>query len=144
MAEGDVVIHNNAKAQSWSGGLDFRPAGNTIKVALLSGYTRNIDAHGNFSDVSANQVSGAGYTAGGITLANKTLTQDNANDRAVFDADNVTWTALNVGTPSHAVMYRDTGAAATSTIFATWELGRASNGGDYTLAWDAVGIATLT
>jgi hypothetical protein len=42
------------------------------------------------------------------------------------------------------VIYKDTGVAGTSALIAHVELGTASNGGDYTIAWNATGIATLT
>lgn len=52
----------------------------TIKIALLgAGYTPNLDTHEFFSDVSAQEVSGAGYTAGGATLASKTIVYTVAN-----------------------------------------------------------------
>ena len=144
MAEGDAGTYNNFKEQVLLGNYNLGSGGNTIKVALMSGYTPNIDTHQVWSDISASQASGAGYTAGGATLGSQTVTQDNTNDRGVFDGADVTYTGLNVGTPSHAVMYKDTGTGSTSLLMFYWELGRPSNGGDYTLVWNAVGIATIT
>ena len=47
----------------------------TIKVLLVtSAYTPDQDTHTKHSDVT-NEVSGTGYTAGGATLANKSLRQ---------------------------------------------------------------------
>lgn len=46
-----------------------------IKAALVtSAYTPDYSAHTQWADVSANEASGTNYTAGGVTLASKTLT----------------------------------------------------------------------
>ena len=140
MAEGDGLIYNNFKEQVMEGEFDL--ADDTIKVALLASYTPDIDTHDEWSDVSGTEESGTGYTAGGEELASKTVTQDDGNDRGVFDAADVTWSGLDVGTPAYAVMYDDTHA--NDLLIACWELGRASNGGDYTLQWNASGIILLT
>ena len=51
----------------------------TIKVALTtSSYAYNLDTHEVFSDVT-NEVVGTNYTAGGATLASKTITVTAAN-----------------------------------------------------------------
>lgn len=115
-------------------------------MVLVTGYTPNIDTHATYADVSGVEVSGSGYTAGGAAIGSPTVSQDNTNDRGAFDGADVTFTALNVGTPSHAVLQRQGATATTSTnkLIGHWALGRASNGGDYQLAWNSVGILTLT
>ena len=69
----------------------------TIKVALLNNtYTADQDAHDYFDDVSAYEVTGTGYTAGGLTLANKTNTYNSATNVIVLDADDVTWASSTI------------------------------------------------
>lgn len=140
MAEGDGAIYNNFKEQVMEGA--FNLLTDTLKVILVTGHTPDIDAHTGYADVSANEESGTGYTAGGETLASVTVVQDNTNDRGVFDAADVTWTGLDVGTPSHAILYDDTHAS--DLLIAYWEVTTASNGGNYTLQWNASGIILLT
>jgi hypothetical protein len=142
MAEGDVVLYNNFKEELLKGGINL--ASDTIKVSLHTAYTPDRDAHDFFDDIVATEESGTGYTAGGATLANKAVAQDNTNDRATFDADDVTFTGLDVGTPGYAVMRKDTGNNTTSALIGYWELGRASNGGNYTLQWSTSPSAILT
>lgn len=142
MAEGDGAIYNNFKEQVMEGVFNLASGGHTIKVGLVTGHTPDIDAHTQWADVSANEESGTGYTAGGATLGSQDVTQDNANDLGKFDGADITWSGLDVGTPSHAIMYDDT--AAGDELIAYWELTTASNGGDYTLQWNASGIITLT
>lgn len=140
MAEGDGVIYNNFKHQVMEGEFDL--LNDTIKVILVTGHALDIDADTVLTDVSGDEEAGAGYTAGGETLTTPTVTVDNANDRGEFDGDDVTWTGLDVGTPSHAIMYDDTHAS--DLLIAAWEVTTPSNGGDYTLQWHGDGIILLT
>lgn len=144
MAEGDGVLFNDFKEQLMLG--TYNLASNTIRTVLVAGYTPNKDTHATYADVSGVEVTGAGYTAGGAAIGSPSVTQDNTNDRAVWDGADVTFTALNAGTPSHAVLQKQGASATTSTnaLVGYWELGRPSNGGDYTLQWNATGIVTLT
>jgi len=142
MAEGNGVIYNEFKKEVLSGTIKLASGGHAINVILVTGHTVDIDTHTGYASVSGDEESGPGYTAGGETLTTQAVTKDNANNLAKFDADNVTWTALDVGTPSHAIAYDDTHAS--DCLIAAWEVTTASNGSDYTLEWNADGILTLT
>jgi hypothetical protein len=142
MAEGDGSVYNNFKEQILLGELDLGNGADSIKCMLVTAHTLDIDLDVSYSDVSGDEESGTGYTAGGEVLANQAVTQDNTNDRADFDADNVTWTGLDVGTPNYAIIYDDTHVS--KYLIAAFEIATASNGGDYTLAWHADGILLLT
>lgn len=79
----------------------------TLKIILLANtYTPDKD-HNTLSDIQSDEVSGSGYSAGGITIDNPVLTQDDANDRAKFDADNTTFSGVDV-TFRYAAIYDDT------------------------------------
>jgi len=140
MAEGDGALYNDFKEQLLLGTIDL--VDDVIKLILVTGHTPDIDIHDQYSDVSGDEESGTGYTAGGETLGSKVVTQDNTNDRADFDAADVLWTGLDVGTPSHAIMYDDTHAS--DALIGYWEITTASNGGNYTVQWHADGILLLT
>lgn len=73
-------IYGNLFDQAMSGLVNY--AGDSIKMALLtSSYTPNLVTHVHFSDLT-NEVTGTGYTAGGIALASKTHTVTTANSYA--------------------------------------------------------------
>lgn len=144
MAEGDGSIFNDFKEQVMCGVHDLDTGGNTLKVILVTGYSLDIDGDQVYADVSASEVTGTGYSAGGETLASQTVTQDNTNNRGVFDAGNVTWTGLNAGTPNYAILYNDTPTTPAKPLIAAWEITTPSNGGDYTLQWHTDGIILLT
>lgn len=140
MAQGDGALYNEFKEQLMLGTMDMDT--HTFKMILVTGYTPNIDTHDGLSDVTAAQISGTGYTAGGATLGSLTVTKDTTNDRAAWDAADVTWNSLNAGTPSHAILYNDSHAS--DCLVGYWEVTTASNGGNYTLQFGAAGIVTLT
>lgn len=141
------AIYNSFKGKIMDGSIDLDT--DTIKVVLVtSSYTPNIDTHTQYSHIT-NQVTGTGYTAGGATLANKSVAVDTTNDRAKFDADDTTWTTAsvtargaiiykyvdNAGSPddtSPLICYKDFGADVTST------------NADFTIKWHADGILYLS
>lgn len=117
----------------------------TIKVMLCtSAYTPDQDAHIYKSSVT-NEVTGTGYTAGGATLASKTITYTGASNTITLDAADVTWSSSTI-TARYAVIYDSTGTDATSALIAYVDFGAdvSSSGGNFTITWDAAGIATIT
>ena len=118
----------------------------TIKVALLSSsYTPDQDAHDYFNDVSAAEVSGTGYTAGGNTLASKTATYDSANNVVILDAADTTWASSTI-TARYAVVYDSTGTSSTSPLIGYVDFGsdQSSTSGNFTITWDSTGIVRIT
>jgi len=119
----------------------------TIKVALLtSSYTPNQDTHDYYDDVVGNQVTGTGYTAGGITLSSKTSTYDGTNNVLVLDAADVTWSSSTI-TARYAVIYNDSGATnASKALIGYVDFGsdQSSTNGNFTITWDSTGIVRIT
>lgn len=146
MAEGDIVVYNDFKEQVMKG--VHQLASHSIKVTLHTGYTPDIDAHQVWADVSSTEYStGSGYTAGGKALSSLSITQDNTNNRALWDADDVVWASLgplSPATPSHAIIWNDTPTSPADPLIAYVVLGTtATNGGDYTIAWSSSPSAIL-
>jgi hypothetical protein len=119
----------------------------TIKVALLTNsYTPDQDAHNYFDDVVAYEVTGTGYTSGGITLTNKTNTYTSATNVIVLDADDVTWSSSTI-TARYAVIYDATPATnATRPLVGYVDFGsdQSSSNGNFTITWDSTGIVRVT
>ena len=137
------LIYNSFKADVSNALIDLTD--DTIKILLVtSAYTPNIDTHTRRSDVT-NEVSGTGYTAGGNTLAGKSVTQDNTNDRMVFDATDSEWTSSTI-TARGAVIYKDTGVAANDNLicYLDFVTDQSSSNGTFTIQFNATGILTLT
>lgn len=137
-------FYNSGKVKLASANIAYLT--DTIKVALLtSSYTPDKDAQHFLSDVNANESSGTGYTAGGTALTSKTVTEDDANDRAVFDAADASWTTSTIGNARWALIYKDTGSAATSPLICVIDLltTRSSAADTFKIEWDAAGIFYL-
>lgn len=136
------VIYNAFKKNIMNGGIDLDT--NTIKVMLVtSSYTPDQDTHEDRADVT-NEVSGTGYSAGGATLANTAVTQDNTDNEGVFDADDVTWSSSSI-TARGAVLYKSTGTASTDLLICYLDFGsdKTSSSGNFTIQWNAEGIVNL-
>lgn len=140
MAQGDMVMYNGIKGKLGDGSVDWDT--NTIKVALLTGYTPNKDTHVAWSDISASEITAANYTAGGVAITPSTPTIDTTNDWAEYDATDAAWTSLGApsGAINYAIVYKDSGVAASSWLISYIEITTQSNGGNYTIAWHADGV----
>jgi len=119
----------------------------SVKVMLVTNaYTLDIDAHSNKDDIDllTVEISGTGYTAGGMALANKAITRDDINDWSKFDADNAIWSSSTL-IARGAIVYLDTGVASTSTLisFIDFVVDKESSAGDFTVQWHTDGIYRL-
>jgi hypothetical protein len=121
----------------------------TIEVVLVkSSYAANKDDTG--ATPAASEITGvAGYVggfggAGRKALASKTLTNDTANDRTVYDAaDPSAWTLGTGDTIGGAVIQKKGGAADATAVplFFLDFTDVPTNGSTFTLTFDALGIS---
>jgi hypothetical protein len=118
----------------------------TIKCMLTtSTYSPNQDTHRYKSSVT-NEVSGTGYTAGGVTLTSVVQSYTGATNVWAFDADDATWTSASF-TARYAVVYDSTPATdATRPLLTYVDFGgdQTVNGANFTVQWDPAGIAKVT
>jgi hypothetical protein len=104
------LIYNRALELWARGSIDFDT--DTFRVLLTtSSYSENKDTH-DFRDDVTNEVSGAGYTAGGNT-ATVTVTLDTVNDRLDITLGGTTWPSSTI-TARKAVYYKSRGGAASA------------------------------
>ena len=119
----------------------------TIKVALAtSAYTPNQDTHQFFSTPAANETTGTGYTAGGVTLTGKSVGSIIATHTVPLLAAPSTWTAASF-TARYAIVYKSTGTNATSPLLGYTDFGsdEVVASGNFTITWDNTqGVLKLT
>lgn len=140
-----IVDHNDADT--------INLLSNTIKVMLVdTTYVGNADDDfvddGTSNDPQSKELTGvSGYTGGFAgsgrkTLAGKTITTNDTADRAEFDANDVTWTALGVGgTIGSVIMYKNGTADTDSQLIAKFDVtDTPTNGSDITVQWNAAGL----
>jgi hypothetical protein len=114
----------------------------TIKCALLtSSHSPDKDSN-TWSQISSNEVSGTGYSAGGATLADKAVTQNDTTDKAVFDATDVTWSSSTI-TARYAVLY-DTTVSDNLICCIDFGANYSSTNGNFTIQFDSAGVLTLS
>lgn len=123
------AVYSKWKEALINGGTNVALNG-TVKVTLVdaAAYTPNLSTHQFISDVAG------GARISTQTLANKTYTL------GVFDADDVTFTAVTSGTYEYLVIWIDTGVEATSRLVALFDtatgLPVTSTGGNAIVTWD--------
>lgn len=128
----------------------------TLKVILVgSTYSATVDDSFVSPTIAAGQeLNGTGYTggyqgSGRKTLSSKVVVRDDVNNRAEFSAAPVTWTGINAGVITAAVIIRERAATGDtmSELIAYINDGGlplTTNGGDVTFTWNAEGILQLS
>lgn len=116
----------------------------TLKVMLLDNDATFTGANTTLTDVSGDQVSGNGWTAGGELIASAAVTTVTTND-AKLDGDDISKTATggSIGPAYKAVIYDDT----SDKLLAFIDFGgvqEAGVGTDFKIVWNASGIITWT
>lgn len=139
-------IYNIFKSEIMKKNLDL--VNDTIKVALLNNshsFAASSVTNSSWADVSANEVSGTNYTAGGVTLSGKSVAVDNSDNEGVFDATDASWATSTI-TAYHAVIYDDTTTSPADCLIASIDFGGAvtSTAGTFSIVWAAEGIINLT
>jgi len=142
------VVYNEFKRANAAGEIDLNA--DDIRIRLCMNTTTcdtENDAMVFLDDFALIDVcDGANYVD--KALANEAVNKDDANDRAEFDADDVTWTALGVGTRTTVgvLVYKFVATDADHVPICYVEFAGAvtHDGTDFTIQWNAEGILQLT
>ena len=126
--------------------------GTTVKVMLVDAtYAPDPDDafvdDGTANDPASHEISTTGYVGGFAgsgrkSLASKTLTADLVNNRAEFDAADLSWTTLATGpTIGGAVLIKERTADTDSQVVGFFDLvNTPTNGGDISITWSVEGL----
>ena len=136
------VMYNFGKGEILKGNIDLES--DTIKVAFMdTTYTADVDADHYYSDVSAEVASGSTDQ----TLASKAVTVDDTNNRAEFDAADISVADETItGGTDKMVIYKDTGVAATSPLIACIDIAEGTLrplDGTLAITWNTEGIFAI-
>ena len=125
------TIYNRFFYNLMVGAVDIDTGGDTVKCALLNN-THSIDKDDDvWSDVSAEEVSGTGYTTGGKTLTISTH-PTSGGTTAYLDFSDVTWTSASI-TAAGALIYKDDGATYPAIAVLSFGGDKTSSAGDFTI-----------
>jgi hypothetical protein len=141
-----TTTYNNFKQLLLNGGVDLDT--DTIRALIIddtTSYTPNVDSHIYVDDVTAvaSEMSGTGYSR---KTLNVSVSQDNANDQGVADADDLSYTGLDAGTIQGVLIYKEVTTDADSPVIGWYESADfplPTNGGDVTLTINTAGLLTL-
>jgi len=112
--------------------------GDTLKAALASSsYTPNRDTHDDWADVSANQVTGTGWSAP-VTLTGVTVDLDTTNHRLRFFAADINASGVTLSDGKHLVIYDDTHASKALIGYVTFDTALAPSAGPLSIDFDGV------
>lgn len=125
----------------------------SLKVMLLSASAAYTAANTTLDQVAgvntpprANEVSGNGWTAGGMALANEAWTTVTTNDTK-FDATDLSVTASggDIGPARYAVVFDDAHASKAPLYFVDFGESRtAGDGTPFVFVWHADGLAVIS
>jgi hypothetical protein len=133
-------IYANFYDQAASGNINW--ASDTIKLALLgSGYSPNLTSHVHWSDVSSNEVTGTGYTSGGVTLGTKTHVVTAANSWGTSAATSTAYALGAVVRPATAngYLYQAVVAGTSGSSAPTWPTTYGATVTDGGVTWANIG-----
>lgn len=138
-------IYNEAKRAIAAGEIDFDLPENFRVLLVMDLTTANVDDDANFlSNISTlDEYDGAAYIR--MAIQGDALTEDVANDRAEYDANDITFSGIGAGTSTATgmIFYKHVTNDADSIPIAYIDTGGfpfAGNGGDVTIQWNAEGI----
>jgi len=139
-----TTLYNKFKLYMGDGTIDMD--NDQFKIALMDSNHSYVSTHSDWSQVSANEISGGnGYSTGGKVLTNVTWTESGGT--VVFDADDVTWTATGgaLGPARYAVIYDDTAANDRLVCSIDFETNQtAGEGTDFKIAFNSNGILRVS
>ena len=107
------VLTDTFKQDCLDGAQNLGNGGNTLKIAL---YTSSASLGATTSAYSTtNEVSGTGYTEGGVTLSSQAVAYDSSNNVAYFDAADPSWSSATI-TARGALIYNNTKSNASIAV----------------------------
>jgi hypothetical protein len=134
------LIYNSAIDDMARNNIDFDS--NSFKALLVtSSYVPNKDTHDKRDDVT-NEVSGTGYTAGGVATV-CTVTKDTANDKVTLSFAAVSWASSTI-TARALVIYKSLGGASSADALVCYvDFGSdvSSTGGTFSVTSSVISLA---
>ena len=137
-------VYNPGLLKLLDGTIDFE--NDTIKLLLVDTNHSFTKSDEFVSDIVANEAtnsSGSGYER--KTLANASIALDAGNDRVEFDADDISYTAIDAGTIASAIIYKEVTNDSDSPLIADIDFtDLVTNGSDVDLQVNSEGFFYIT
>jgi hypothetical protein len=133
-------LYNSFKQYVVNGTIDLD--GDVFKCVLLGDNHTPDSSDTHLNDISAEQTSGTGYTAGGASLTSVTLTL--SGGVVEWDAADVQWDGSASFTARYAVVYSDT--ASGDALVGQWDFteNKTVSSGTFTIQWNDAGLMQVS
>lgn len=132
----------NTIALNWGG-----TSPDTINVALFNNTITNAQdtdpATYNVAPYNANEVSGTGWSAGGVALVSPTMTLV-ASVGVMFDANDVSQSGTTLTSVRGCLAYDNTLSPKAALIAITFGADFSTVSGTFAITWDSLGLARIT
>lgn len=124
-------------------GVDMESESLTKTLLVTDSYTPNFDTHDFVDDANASEVSGTGYSAGGVALTSTELAI--ASGAISWDAANPSWAASTIAGAMAAIQYLEAGAASADMLVCLLDFVTAAstNNGLFEVQFASGGIFSL-
>ena len=107
------TLTDTFKQDCLDGAQNLGSGGNTLKIAL---YTSSASLGATTTAyATTNEVSGTGYTAGGVTLSSQAVAYDSSNNVAYFDSADPSWSSATI-TARGALIYNNSKSNASIAV----------------------------
>lgn len=136
-------VPNATKKKLVDGTIDLDT--DSFKIMLCTNsFAPDIDVI-DFRDDVTNEVTGTGYSAGGIAISGLSISVDNTNDRAEWTFTAPNWATSTI-TARRAVIYKSRGGASSAdevVLIIDFGADKTSTGGNFTITPDAEGVIQI-
>lgn len=132
------LIYNSALRDEAVGSIDY-DTDTFYAMLVTSSYTPNKDTHDRRDDVT-NEVTGTGYTAGGMAVTVTVAAVDTTNDRVVLTFASHAWTTSTITARAEVIYKRRGGASSADELVYYNDFGSdiTSTGATFTVAASTV------
>lgn len=117
----------------------------THKVAMFTNtITPNFSTNTAYgvTPYDANEVSGTGYTAGGVALST-TAVSESPSGTLMWDAADASWTTSTITNARCALIYADALAGNNAIVLVNFGADYSTTAGTFTIQWASGGILTI-
>ena len=113
-------------------------SGTDLNLALLDNIVLSasdtLKDYSNWSELSAREISGTGYTAGGITLSGLSAYSSSSTDQAYFNGDSIIWNTATISSYGYCI-YRSISGLVITIVEFSGTKPKTSTSGPFSIAW---------
>lgn len=115
-------------------------SGTDLKIALLNNVVSAtagiLSDYNSWTSLSAFEISGTGYTAGGVSLSGLSAYSSSSTDRAYFNGNSIIWNTVTISTYGYA-LYRSTSNLVVVIVEFSGDKPKVSTSGPFSIAWNS-------